>query len=250
MLMNAFFTVWWSCKVRRDRQQNAECQILCDRRTKLIKMSNCFSCEGLRARELDDTFHNLQRKNIVGRHGNHHLPVLQLINHHPHMFSWFTWITPFVAGMSMLITFAPSIFKRSERKVNYKIVELQDSHAMQCLRRWRWWKWENYLHGRKGYTCYRWPSQWIGGIVSQRWRSSWWLWIEIYDHGDYDDANMTRMMMMMMTEPVDNVIEHQLGELPGVGDQLLQLLKKDQISGLKTLQDNHHRRYQYPPHHH
>ena len=60
---------------------------------------------------------------------------------------------------------------------------------------------------------------------------------------------MTRMMMM--TEPVDNVIEHQLGELPGVGDQLLQLLKKDQISGLKTLQDdNHHRRYQYPPHHH
>ena len=39
---------------------------------------------------------------------------------------------------------------------------------------------------------------------------------------------MTRMMMMM-TEPVDNVIEHQLGELPGVGDQLLQLLKKDQI---------------------
>ena len=63
---------------------------------------------------------------------------------------------------------------------------------------------------------------------------------------------MTRMMMMMMmTEPVDNVIEHQLGELPGVGDQLLQLLKKNQISGLKTLQDDHHhRRYQYPPHHH
>ena len=82
MLMNAFFTVWWSCKVRRDRQQNAECQILCDRRTKLIKMSNCFSREGLRARELDDTFHNLQRKNIVGWHGNHHLPELQLINHH------------------------------------------------------------------------------------------------------------------------------------------------------------------------
>ena len=130
MLMNAFFTVWWSCKVRRDRQQNAECQILCDRRTILIKMSNRFSREGLRARELDDTFHNLQRKNIVGRHGNHHLPVLQLINHHPHMFSWFTWITPFVAGMSMLITFAPSIFKRSERKVNlYKIV---DRIVMQC----------------------------------------------------------------------------------------------------------------------
>ena len=47
---------------------------------------------------------------------------------------------------------------------------------------------------------------------------------------------MTRMMMMMMmTEPVDNVIEHQLGELPGVGDQLLQLLKRDQISALKNI---------------